>query len=304
MSGHFCYNIVMSSESQKNTVVDRTITNGQLDRAMPSILGYIYRNKIPFGGGNLPPTPDFFKLPDLVQTYIMEYAQGCGVPSHSIDNNGLAFMLYRSGETNSFFGVIKSRAKKLNSKLYYEMSRPKKRLKTEPRPENILDTKSVPIITHERYATPRESKDYIFPTQTIFGYSGSRVLIEIMGRSGSRTDEMMLVAMNVLDKVLKDKKVKSYASFIAVLANEAIHNGAHPIAVLSHILVNGILKEQGCVQDYRHLALEIRKHSPRLWAVFVSLDSKTRGHNGIIDLADIHLENLDKDYIFKKPADS
>lgn len=274
-------------EHNRDIIVDRTITNGPLGKAMPAILGYIHRHHVKFGGGHLPPTSSFFDLPLLVQTYIMEYAQGCAVPTESIVNNGESFMLMRSGETNAVFGVIKARAKELNPCLYHKIRKPKRRLLTEPRPHNIKDKTKPPVITHERYATPRKNKDYIYPMQRIYGYAAPRILIEIMGRGLKRTQLMSVQALNILDKVLKNKQVNSLSTFTAILSNEAIKNGANPVDILSHVLTKGILNEQGCKKDYQQLAEDLKKHAPKLWQIFLDLDPKTRMENGIIHISDI-----------------
>lgn len=270
-------------------VVDMTVTDGQLARQMPLIVGYIKKHNLEFGGGQLSQDEHFYLLPRLAQTYILEWANGCAVPTKSVLTNTADWMLDRVGETNFMFGYLLREAHDLQPELCNKLRGKKKRLETEPRPPNVRSHEHLDVTTHEKHGSPEDNKEYIYPMQHIVGYAAPRVLIEIEGRRPEREGmphrERMMEAFYALDDILQNKEKKQINDpfvFLALLANEAFKKyRVNPVAILGHVLTVGILEEHGCKKDYQNVLAALKDYAPELWKFYLQLDPDIKRKNGI-----------------------
>ncbi len=120
------------------------------------------------------------------------------------------------------------------------------------------------------------------PLSTPWGYALPRVVIEEMGRGESnknRTQKRILKSLGLIDRAVKTSKTP--VELLVKMAEQVSKLDADPKAVLSHVLANGILIEEGCTTMFNDIKRKIHKSAPILGRTYSSLTSEERTKEGI-----------------------
>jgi hypothetical protein len=183
-----------------------------------------------------PKGENFVDKPIDEQVLEMGWSHACPIVDEVAKEYGSEWTLKRYAECNFVFGLITESAKDLNPDLYKLLTTSVPRLDGE-KPGREFNPKLIPGNFYSEMS----------PLSTPWGYALSRVIIEEMGRGENnkdRTEKRMLTALNLIDKAVKSSK--NPIELLVKLSEQVSTLDADPKAVLSHVLANGVLVEEGC----------------------------------------------------------
>ena len=215
---------------------------------------------------------DFFNKPLADQVVEIGWSHACPVVDEVVKEYGPEWTLKRYAECNFVFGLIVESAKDLNPELYEQLTAPVARLEGE-KPGKEFKPEFIPSNFFEQMS----------PLSTPWGYALPRVVIEEIGRGENnkdRTQKRILKALNIIDKVVKSSKTP--IELLVKMAEQVSKLDANPKAVLSHVLANGILIEEGCKTMFDDIKRRIDKSAPTLREAYDSMSEGERKSEGII----------------------
>ena len=122
------------------------------------------------------------------------------------------------------------------------------------------------------------------PLSTPWGYALPRVIIEEMGRGENnkdRTQKRFLKSLSIIDKAVKSSKTPN--ELLVKMAEQISKLDVDPKTVLSHVLANNILIEEGCKTMFDDIKRRIDKSAPILRQTYDSMMEEERKAEGIIN---------------------
>lgn len=212
----------------------------------------------------------FLEAPLAQKVIEMGWSHACPVVNEVTKDYGPEWTLKRYSECNFVFGLITESAKDLNPELHKQLTTSVTRLEGEV-PGKEFRPDLVPSNFHEEMS----------PLSTPWGYALPRVVIEEMGRGTDRNQKRILKSLSLIDKAVKTSKTPN--ELLVKLAEQVSKQDANPKAVLSHVLSNGILVEEGCRTMFRDIKQEIDKSAPTLRQTYNSMSAEGRNSEGIIN---------------------
>lgn len=216
---------------------------------------------------------DFFSKPIEVQVEEMGWSHACPVVDEVVSKHGAEWTLKRYAECNFVYGVILETAQKFNPNLYQRLTEPVKRMVSE-----------VPGRSFNMRFIPQDFPKEMSPLSTPWGYALPRVIIEEMGRGENnkdRTELRILRALSIIESGVK--KSKSPVELLVRTAEMVTHLDADPKTVLSHVLSQGILEEEGTKIAFGEIKRRIGQWAPNLKKTYDSMTSEERIELGIIN---------------------
>lgn len=216
---------------------------------------------------------DFVDKPLDDQVLDVGWSHACPVVDEVVKEYGAEWTLKRYAECNFVFGLVVESAKDLNPKLHKMLTTPVPRLKDE-----------LPGREFKPQLIPKSFEDEMSPLSTPWGYAIPRVVIEGMGRgdnNNDRTPERILKTLNLIDEVVK--KAKTPVDLLVYLSEKVIDVGADPKVILSHVLVSGVLAEEGCWSIFKKIKSVIDKKAPRLKNTYDRMSLEEKSKEGIIN---------------------
>ncbi len=217
--------------------------------------------------------PTFFDKLLAEQVVEMGWSHACPVIDEVAKEYGPEWTLKRYAECNFVFGLIVESARDLNPELHKQLTVSVPRLEGE-KPGKQFKPEFIPDNFYEEMS----------PLSTPWGYALPRVVIEEMGRGENnkdRTQKRILRALNVVDKAVKSSKTP--VELLVRMAEQVSKLDADPKAVLSHVLANGILVEEGCKTMFDEIKAKIDKSAPTLRKTYDSTIPEERKAEGIIN---------------------
>ena len=215
----------------------------------------------------------FLSKPLSEQVVDMGWSHACPVIDEVTKEYGPEWTLKRYAECNFVFGLIVESARDLNPELFKQLTSPVKRLEGE-KPGREFKPELIPSNFYEEMS----------PLSTPWGYALPRVVIEEMGRGENnkdRTQKRILKALNLVDKAVKVSK--SPEELLVKLSELVSKADANPKAVLSHVIANGILVEEGTKTMFEEIKHRIGKSAPILRGAYNSMSAEERKAEGIIN---------------------
>lgn len=216
---------------------------------------------------------DFFSKPLSTQVEEMGWSHACPVIDEVAAQYGPEWTLKRYGECNFVHGVILDTAKRFNPNLHERLIKPVKRIESE-----------IPGRSFNLRFIPESFTREMSPLSTPWGYALSRVIIEEMGRGENnkdRTELRIFRALSVIESGVK--KSRSPVELLVRTAEMVTHLDADPKAVLSHVLAQGILEEEGSRIIFKEIKKRIGQWAPNLKKAYDSMSSEERTSLGIIN---------------------
>lgn len=216
---------------------------------------------------------NFFNKPLVDQVTEMGWSHACPVIDEVIKDYGPEWTLKRYAECNFVFGLVVESARDLNPKLYEQLTTPVARLEGE-KPGREFKQELIPDGFYEKMS----------PLSTPWGYAIPRVVIEEMGRGENnkdRTPKRLLKSLSMIDKAVKTSKTP--VELLVKLSEQSARLDADPKAVLSHVLANGILVEEGCKTMFDEIKAKIDKSAPTIKQAYDSMSNEERTKEGIIN---------------------
>lgn len=215
----------------------------------------------------------FFDQAIDVQVEQMGWSHACPVIDEVVSKYGAEWTLKRYAETNFVFGVIASEAKKHRPGLHDQLTQPVKRLENEV-PGRSFNMRFIPE------AFPKEMS----PLSTPWGYALPRIIVEQMGRGENNKDRNQLRIIRALSVIESGvKKSRNPIELMVRMGEMVTHLDADPKAVLSHILAQGILEEEGTKQIFNEIKRRIDQWAPNLKKTYDSMTPEKRTELGIIN---------------------
>lgn len=214
---------------------------------------------------------DFFDKPLNQQVLEMGWSHACPVVDEVIKDYGPEWTLKRYAECNFAFGLIVESTRDYNPELFIKLTTSVPRLNGE-KPSKEFNPKFIPDNFYNKMS----------PLSTPWGYALPRVIIEQMGRGENnkdRTQKRILKSLDIIDKTVKDSKTPN--ELLVKMAERVSKFDADPKAVLSHVLANGILVEEGCKTIFDDIKRKIDKFAPILSKTYNSMSEKERQFEGI-----------------------
>jgi len=215
----------------------------------------------------------FFGKPLTDQVMEMGWSHACPVVDDVTKEFGPEWTLKRYAECNFVFGLIVESAKDLNPELHKQLTTPVTRLEGE-KPGKEFNPSLIPDNFYKEMS----------PLSTPWGYALPRVIIEEMGRGENnkdRTQKRILKSLSLIDKAVKGSKTPD--ELLVKMAEQASKLDVNPKAVLSHVLANGILVEEGCKTMFDDIKQRINKSAPTLREAYDSMSTEERQSEGIIN---------------------
>jgi hypothetical protein len=198
---------------------------------------------------------------DVIQTYGKSWAEThpIALPS-KIREHGLLMTRSRYAECNFVFGLIVESARNSKPELFEQLEKTTERLPGEPFgiPNSIF--------------APESAKKQMAPLSTPWGYALPRVVIEQMGRGENnkfRKPERMLKALDMIDTAVQ--KSKNPIELAVNLAEMSALEDGNPMAILSHLLSPGILKEENCKTMFKEVIKTMYENGKTLSKAYNSL---------------------------------
>jgi hypothetical protein len=213
-------------------------------------------------------------VPDVIAKYGREWAEGKeGAMEAEIRQAGMEMALARYAECNFWFGYI-CEAAKINPNLYKQLTSPTARREDEPDGQ------------HSQDLVPRSHVREMSPMSTPAGYALARILIEQKGRDPDQpkeeTQKRLQKGLEILDDLIPKRQNPN--ELAVRLAGAVCQADAGPEAVLSHLLPEGILREENCQSLFDDLVLRLREAAPKLYGVYRNISRERRRGLGMADL--------------------
>lgn len=218
---------------------------------------------------------NFFKKPLMEQVVEVGWSHACPVVDEVVKEYGLEWTLKRYAECNFVFGLIVESARDLNPKLHGQLTTSVQRLEGE-KPYKEFNPERIPNYFYNEMS----------PMSTPWGYALPRVIIEEMGRGENnrdRTQKRILRSLSIIDKTVKSSKTPS--ELLVKMAEQVSKLDADPKAVLSHVLSNGILVEEGCKTMFDDIKRQIDRSAFLLKRTYDSMSKDERSKEGIINFS-------------------
>ena len=215
----------------------------------------------------------FFDKPLADQVVEMGWSHACPVIDEVAREYGPEWTLKRYAECNFVFGLIVESARDLSPELHKQLTTPVARLEGE-KPGREFKSEFIPDNFYKEMS----------PLSTPWGYALPRVVTEEMGRGENnkdRSQKRILRALSIIDKAVKSSKTP--VELLVKMAEQVSKLDADPKAVLSHILANGILLEEGCKAMFDDIKHRIDKSAPVLRGAYDSMSEEERQAEGIIN---------------------
>jgi hypothetical protein len=216
----------------------------------------------------------FYKRPMSYKVVSMGWSHACPVINDVVKEFGPEWTLKRYSECNFVFGIVAEAAKKFNPDLHKLLTSPVPRIKSEVPGKGHF---------HPRFV-PKSFNEEMFPLSTPWGFAIPRVIIEEMGRgkdNADRTQKRILKAMNLIDKTVKSSK--SPIELLVKLSESVSKIDADPKTVLSHVLSEDILNEEGCKNIFGFIKQTIDSSAPILRKTYESMSPQERSERRIIN---------------------
>lgn len=220
-----------------------------------------------------PEGTDFLDKPLSEQVIEMGWSHACPVVDEVIKEYGPEWTLKRYAECNFVFGLIVESAKDLNPDLYRQLTTPTPRIEGE-KPGREFKPELIPDNFYKEMS----------PLSTPWGYALPRVIIEEMGRGENnkdRTQKRILKSLNLIDKTVKSSKTP--IELLVKMSEAVVKLDANPKDVLSHVLANGILIEEGTKTMFDEIKSRIDRFAPVLRETYNAMSEEDRKAAGIIN---------------------
>ncbi len=160
------------------------------------------------------------------------------------------------------------------SKLYKQLTTSKKRLWFEGAGLRAPDH------------TPNVHRSEISPLSSLVGYALPRVFIEIAGLGEQRTADKYFRALDLFDQAVK--KTNQPTKLLALFSESALKEGVNPRTLFSHILPEGVLREENNKGEYADVIYSL-KNTEFLWGVYEQFSIEDKKQAEILSFNEHHL---------------
>ena len=204
------------------------------------------------------------------QARFVGHANGCPVVQELIEERGAEAMLNRYGEVNFWFTEITRMAEESNYPLYQQLTAYVPRLYSEP------------VGKHEPGSVPDMHEYEIVPLGTLTGWALPRLFITQLGGHDQSVEEAqgrMDRGLAVLDSAIEHARTP--AELLALAAEGFSQADLTRQDVLTQVLAEGWLEEQGAVSMVEDVKLALSLLAPEVWDAYYQMSSR--------DIARLHL---------------
>lgn len=214
---------------------------------------------------------DFFKKPILEQVSELAWSEGCPVRNKVINRKGPESARNRYGEVIFASQIVLAEAKEHNPELFFLLK------------QGLIRKEGEVVGEHESSSVPASHVTEISTSNTPWGYSLPRILIEQFGKGKERNQTRMIEGLEILESSIK--KTDSPISLIAIFSEGIVRNNPSITnSVLKQAFSKGYLEEENIFEIYGKLLEEIGKYAPTLYKRYNELSSEEKSEKGIAEL--------------------